>query len=93
MLLSLLRIHGHSMQPAISHGQKVLVSSLPYIFSKPKVNDIVALKFDNKIFVKRIHSVSEDKYYLLGDNKEDSLDSRNLGPIDRKNILAKVVWR
>ncbi len=92
MLLSLLRIHGHSMQPVISNGQKVLASSLPFLFSKPKINDIVVFKSESKIFVKRIRSVSEDKYFLEGDNKSDSLDSREFGLINRKNILAKVLW-
>lgn len=92
MLLSLLRIHGHSMQPSILEGQKVLASSFPYLFSKPKKNDIVVFKTGNKVFVKRISSISGDKYFLTGDNKGDSLDSRKLGEIDRENILAKIIW-
>ncbi len=92
MLLKLLRIHGHSMKPQILDGQKVLVSSLPYFFSKPKIDDIVASKLDNGIFVKRISSISNGKYFLRGDNKSDSLDSRKFGEISRKHILAKVIW-
>ncbi len=67
MLLSLLRIHGHSMQPTIYNGQKVLISSLPFLFSKPKINDIVAFKLDSKIFVKRIRSVSESANVVAND--------------------------
>lgn len=92
MLLTLLRIHGHSMQPTIVDGQKVLASSIPYLFSKPKRDDIVAFEFENKIFVKRIHSILEDKYSLVGDNKYDSLDSKKIGAISRQNILGKIVW-
>ncbi len=89
MLLSFLRIHGHSMEPAIKDGQKVLATSVPYFFSNPKPEDIVAFILNNKIFVKRIKTVKDDKYFLEGDNKLDSLDSRKFGSIERRNILAK----
>ncbi len=80
------------MQPFILNGQKVLASSFPYLFLKPKKNDIVAFKVKNEILIKRIISVSEDKFFLKGDNEKDSLDSRKFGKIDRRNILAKVIW-
>lgn len=92
MLLKILRIHGHSMEPVIKNGSAVFVSSVPFILRNPKRDDIVAFKFENKIFVKRIRSVLKDKYILTGDNKRDSLDSRKLGAFDRKKILAKVIW-
>lgn len=91
MLLKILKIHGHSMQPVIADGKKVLVTSIFYLFSNPKKDDIVAFKFDNKIFVKRIGYVSENKYFLQGDNKKDSLDSGKIGLIERRNILGKVL--
>lgn len=92
MLLKILRVKGHSMEPVIKNGSAVFVSSVPFILRNPKLNDIVALKFENKIFIKRIRSVQEGKYILTGDNKNDSLDSRKLGAFDRKKILAKVIW-
>lgn len=92
MLLKILKVHGHSMQPKIRNGQKVFVSKLPYFFISPKINDIVAFKFEEKIFVKRIKSISKDKHILVGDNKNDSLDSRKIGAIPKKNILGKIVW-
>ena len=39
--------------------------------------------------------IPEDMYLVLGDNRENSLDSRNsnIGLIDKKNILGKVRFR
>ena len=91
MLLKILRIHGHSMEPVIKNGSAVFVSSVPFILRNPKKDDIVALKFEDKIFIKRIRSVLEDKYYLEGDNKRDSLDSREIGLVNRENIVGKVL--
>ncbi|MEX2012989.1 MAG: S26 family signal peptidase [Candidatus Levyibacteriota bacterium] len=92
MLLKILRVHGHSMQPKIKDGQKVLISNIPYMFSAPKKDDVVVFKLKNKAFLKRIVKVKDEKYFLEGDNKIDSLDSKKLGAFGRKTIIAKALW-
>ena len=37
--------------------------------------------------------IPEDKYLVLGDNREDSVDSREFGLIDKKDIMGKVKVR
>lgn len=37
--------------------------------------------------------LKEDEYYVLGDNRNFSFDSRKWGPLPRKNIIGKVVLR
>ena len=37
--------------------------------------------------------LKEDEFYFLGDNREVSLDSRDMGPINKDNIRGKVVLR
>lgn len=39
------------------------------------------------------YSVPEDNIYVLGDNLQQSEDSRRFGPIPQKNIVGKVVIR
>lgn len=80
------------MEPEIKNGGSVIVSCIPYFFSKPKIGDVVAFKKNRKVFIKRISKIDEENYFVKGDNKRDSLDSGQLGWIKRKNILGKVIW-
>jgi len=95
LLLSRFTISGHSMEPSIKNGQTVLVSLIPYLFSKPKINNIVALgeRKSGKVFIKRIVKVDREKYFVSGDNKKDSVDSKDFGWILKKNIVGKVIYR
>lgn len=92
MLLSRFKVSGHSMEPAIPAKSTLLASSVPYIFRKPNVGDVVVFKSLGKIFVKRIEKKEGQQYFLAGDNMSDSLDSRKLGWVRREDILGKVVW-
>jgi signal peptidase I len=33
-----------------------------------------------------------DQFFLLGDNRMNSIDSRTYGPVPRRNILGPIVW-
>lgn len=79
------------MQPTLPEGSEVLVSSIPYFFTSPKKGDIVAFKLYGKILIKRIKMRKSEKYYLVGDNGTDSLDSKKLGWVDRKEIMGKII--
>ena len=37
--------------------------------------------------------LAEDEYFLMGDNRIASLDSRNFGPVKRKYIVGKTLFR
>lgn len=93
LLLSRFVIRGHSMEPTFPHGTTVLASGIPYLFSSPKGGDLVVFfdKKSDKTFIKRIESVDGERYFLRGDNKGDSFDSRRFGWVDKKNLLGKVL--
>ena len=78
------------MEPFLLNNQTVLASSVPFIFSKPKIGDVVAFRYQNKHFIKRISKIKDDSYFLEGDNKEDSLDSRKIGWAKREDIIGKL---
>ena len=88
-------VFGHSMEPLFPQGSIILVSSIPYFFSSPKVRDVIVYKEkrSDTYFVKRITSVEKGTYFVEGDNKKDSLDSRKLGRIKKKDIIGKVVFK
>ena len=79
------------MEPIIHQNETVLVSSILYLFSKPRIGDIVAFRNKNSVFIKRIAKIDQRKYFVKGDNSRDSLDSRKIGWISRKEIVGKVI--
>lgn len=93
MLLSRFKISGHSMDPTYSEGDNVLVSSLPLIFARPKKRDVVVFEKFNRFYIKRIDKIEKGKYFLVGDNKKDSFDSRRFGSVKRDQIKAKVILK
>lgn len=78
------------MMPTLALGDRILVSSIPYLFFKPKKGDIIAFRYNGKTMIKRITHESNGKYFLEGDNKGDSLKTE---PIRKKEILGKVVTK
>lgn len=36
--------------------------------------------------------LGREELWVMGDNRSDSLDSRNFGPIHKNRIIGKVVW-
>lgn len=93
LLLSKFKIEGHSMEPKLKNGEKVLVSFIPYLFNKPKVNDIIVFRINDRFYIKRIEEKKDDKYFVKGDNKKDSLDSKYFGSISQNQIIAKVIYK
>ena len=85
------------MTPALIEGQDVLSFNWAYLGRKPRVGDIVIVKSEKlKVkseIVKRVERVEGDKIYVIGDNLEESTDSRDFGAIGVNQIVGKVVYR
>lgn len=82
------------MEPHIKNGDTVLISGIMYFFKNPRINDIVAFKdASGKILVKRITEKQDNGFFIEGDNKSDSLDSRTFGMISKDKILGKVIYK
>ncbi len=80
------------MEPTLKPGDYVIVNKLAYIFSKPSEGDIVVFRHPKKdeFLVKRISEVHGNKYYVVGDNKNYSTDSRHFGAITKHLIIGKL---
>lgn len=79
------------MLSTLKEGQDVLVFNWAYLFIQPKVGDMVVVKVGRKEVLKRIQKISDREYFVTGDNEKDSLDSRKFGPIDKSEIIGKVI--
>lgn len=84
---------GKSMNPTLKDGEVVLVDRNAEI----EVGDIVLAKHpveQNSEIVKRVARINErGHYFLVGDNLEDSNDSRYFGAVTKEYIKGKVVSR
>jgi len=84
---------GKSMNPTLKDGEVVLVDREANI----EVGDIVVAKHpieQNGEIVKRVERINErGHYFLIGDNPDDSDDSRNFGAVTREYVKGKVVAR
>lgn len=77
------RVHGSSMEPALSNGDQLIVDKISYRFHEPNRYDIIVFPYqheDNKYYVKRIiglpgENVRIDKsgtIYINGEVLEES---------------------
>ena len=80
------------MEPTLKEDQEVLVFNWAYIFSKPKIGDMVVVKVNGQEIVKRIQKIDGRLVFVTGDNTKDSFDSRKLGLINLENIVGKIIW-
>lgn len=85
---------GTSMNPTLKDGEIVLVDREAVNI---EIGDIVIAKHpveQNSEVVKRVARINErGHYFLVGDNSEDSEDSRHYGAVTREYIKGKVVAR
>lgn len=88
--LKIIKISGHSMEPALKAGSYVLGWDR---LENLKIGDVVLFRIPGYLpMLKRIVMISDDSYYLYGDNPSDSLDSRKFGPVKRKYITHKIIY-
>ena len=84
---------GRSMNPTLKDGEVVLVDREAEI----EVGDVVVAKHpieQNSEVVKRVARINDrGHYFLIGDNPDDSEDSRHYGAVTREYIKGKVVAR
>ncbi len=81
------------MNPTLRDGEVVLVDRA----ARVEVGDIVVARHpieQNSEVVKRVERINDrGHYFLIGDNPDDSTDSRHYGAVTREYIKGKVVAR
>lgn len=97
LFFPLVQICGYSMFPTLSDGefylsrrvfrkQKCKVGKI-YVYKPPYASD------KERFVIKRLAHIQDGKYFFLGDNADDSYDSRYYGYVDSKNVIAELIKR
>ncbi|HXQ44947.1 MAG TPA: nickel-type superoxide dismutase maturation protease [Acidimicrobiales bacterium] len=85
-------VEGSSMEPVLTGGDRLFVMR----GRSPRVGDIVAVRDPRdarRLLVKRVVSVRGAEVVLEGDNARASTDSRDFGPVDRRAVVGRAVYR
>jgi len=87
------QIKGNSMVPIFRNNDIILINRLAYVFRSPKENDVIVLRDprNGREILKRIVKVNNSAYFVEGDNKKESTDSREFGPITKTAIIGRVI--
>ena len=96
-------VRGWSMSPALLPGERLLFDRLAYVRDRPRKGDIVLVTHPLRMelrMVKRLggapgdavgeRALSRDEYWVLGDNPDGSTDSREFGPVSRRDLLGRA---
>ena len=91
------------MMPALLPGERLLFNRLAFVRDRPRAGDIVLVSHPLRPefrLVKRLAGVPGDaidgntlgrgEYWVLGDNESESTDSREFGPVHRRDLLGRA---
>lgn len=79
-----------SMVPTLKPGDLVLVERISKPFRDFKTGEIVVFKKGKEWFIKKIQTVHDRRYFVVGENAKFSIDSRHFGWVDKKDIIGKI---
>ncbi len=93
-------VSGMSMQPTLKDGDVIIVSKLHLLFGEDfEEEDIITFldpADEEKILVKRVKLSEKDgvkRYFVLGDNTQESIDSREFGSVNAEKIIGKAIFK
>lgn len=97
---------GDSMTPTFLSGEYLVIDEISYRFRPPARGDIVVFRYPlnpSVFFIKRLAGLPGDsiggmqlgatEYYMLGDNRDASFDSRTWGPVQERYIVGRPIFR
>ncbi|HEX4541218.1 MAG TPA: nickel-type superoxide dismutase maturation protease [Acidimicrobiales bacterium] len=91
-LVRRVEVTGPSMRPALEPGDRLLV----LVWRRIRAGDMVALadpREPTRTLVKRVGRVDDATLTVLGDDPAASTDSRSFGPVSRRTVLGRAVYR
>ena len=90
--IRIFKVRDASMEPALREGDYLVVSRW---YGRLKVGDMVVLRHPRKdiLMVKRVSAIGSNSIHVIGDNREESEDSRAFGNVKRESIIGRVILR
>jgi nickel-type superoxide dismutase maturation protease len=85
-------VDGPSMEPTLCSGDRLVVVRRLRL----RLGDVVAVRdpgHGSRMLVKRVVARSGDEVVVAGDNPDRSTDSRSFGPVGRRAVVGRVVYR
>ena len=92
-IFSVAQVEGNSMKPTLKENEIIVYYDNHKYLSSFMVGDIILIRRDNKVLIKRIHSIKKEGYEVYGDNLKESVDSRNFGLIERSKIEGTYLFK
>jgi nickel-type superoxide dismutase maturation protease len=89
-MLRLIKVTGSSLYPEYREGDYVMVVTIPF-FRLNKGDIVVFQQPGYGMMIKKIAGIDGTGIHVLGSHPE-SVDSRRFGPIQRGDVLGKVIW-
>ena len=91
------QICGYSMFPTLDDGEFYL-SKRVFRKTKCEVGKIYVYRppyegREESYVIKRLADIKDGKYFFLGDNADDSYDSRYYGYVNSNNVVAELITR
>lgn len=77
------------MEPVFHENDRVLVNAWSKVFP----GDHVVCRAEGRILLKKIAHKEEGRFFVIGENRIASTDSRDFGWIARSAILGKVIYK
>lgn len=102
-VVDIIVVQGSSMEPTLYEGQIHILLKCEYWQKKPQNGDVVVVQHGTEKYIKRIVAcpgeippgedeiLPEGRYYIMGDNRPVSIDSRSFGAVSEELILGRVL--
>lgn len=96
-LFPIISVCGQSMYPTYHDGE-VVVSTRLFRKNSVKIGDVMIFTPPSKTreevqyVIKRVCDINKDgKYFFMGDNRNESFDSRDYGYVDSSHLVSKII--